>query len=101
LEVRRRAILRVSTRRALTLMQPLPLDGAYPDLTVPVVDCGPPRALAEEIRTEPGPTASASVSYNRCLAGLASHHHKPDWLVDGAIFVEHHPGPVVLNRKGA
>ena len=67
-----------------TLVQPLSLDEAHLDVTVPLVDLGSATAIAREIkrriREETGLTASAGVSYNKFLAKLASDHRKPDGL---------------------
>ncbi len=66
------------------LIQPLSLDEAYLDVTVPLRDCGSATAIAREIRAriraEIGLTASAGVSFNKFLAKLASDHRKPDGL---------------------
>jgi len=70
--------------RYTSLIQPLSLDEAYLDVTVPLVDRGSATAIAEEIRAairaETGLTASAGVSYNKFLAKLASDHRKPNGL---------------------
>ncbi len=70
--------------RHTRLIQPLSLDEAYLDVTVPLVDRGSATAIADEIRAairaETGLTASAGVSYNKFLAKLASDHRKPDGL---------------------
>jgi DNA polymerase-4 len=66
------------------LIQPLSLDEAHLDVTVPLIDLGSATAIAREIkrliREETGLTASAGVSYNKFLAKLASDHRKPDGL---------------------
>jgi DNA polymerase IV len=70
--------------RYTPLIQPLSLDEAYLDVTVPLLDRGSATAIAREIkaaiREETGLTASAGVSYNKFLAKLASDHRKPDGL---------------------
>ncbi|GAA4479739.1 DNA polymerase IV [Gluconacetobacter asukensis] len=70
--------------RYTKLIQPLSLDEAYLDVTVPLVAHPSATAIAEEIRAairaETGLTASAGVSYNKFLAKLASDHRKPDGL---------------------
>jgi len=70
--------------RYTPLIQPLSLDEAYLDVTIPLLDRGSTTAIARElkavIRAETGLTASAGVSYNKFLAKLASDHHKPDGL---------------------
>jgi DNA polymerase-4 len=67
-----------------SLIQPLSLDEAHLDVTVPLLDRGSATAIAREIkvriREETGLTASAGVSYNKFLAKLASGHRKPDGL---------------------
>ncbi len=103
--------------RYTPLIQPLSLDEAYLDVTVPLVDRGSATAIAEEIRAairaETGLTASAGVSYNKFLAKLASDHRKPDGLFVitpkmGAAFVEilpvskfHGVGPATATRMNA
>jgi DNA polymerase-4 len=103
--------------RYTSLIQPLSLDEAYLDVTVPLLDPGSATAIAEDIRTairaETGLTASAGVSYNKFLAKLASDHHKPDGLFVitpkmGPAFVEdlpvgkfHGVGPVTAARMNA
>ena len=103
--------------RYTSLIQPLSLDEAYLDVTVPLLDRGSATAIAEEIRAtvraETGLTASAGVSYNKLLAKLASDHHKPDGLFVitprmGPVFVEQLPvgkfhgiGPVTAARMNA
>ena len=66
------------------LIQPLSLDEAHLDVTVPLIDLGSATAIARDIRTrireQTGLTASAGVSYNKFLAKLASGHRKPDGL---------------------
>ena len=70
--------------RYTTLIQPLSLDEAHLDVTVPLLDLGSATAIALEIKAsildETGLTASAGISYNKFLAKLASDHHKPDGL---------------------
>jgi DNA polymerase IV len=60
--------------RYTTLIQPLSLDEAHLDVTVPLIDLGSATAIAHEIkrliREETGLTASAGVSYNKFLAKL-------------------------------
>jgi DNA polymerase-4 len=103
--------------RYTSLIQPLSLDEAYLDVTVPLVDRGSATAIAEEIRAairaETGLTASAGVSYNKFLAKLASDHRKPDGLFVitpkmGPAFVENLPvgkfhgvGPATAARMNA
>jgi DNA polymerase IV len=101
------------------LIEPLSLDEAYLDVTMPLVDRGSATAIAEEIRgairLETGLTASAGVSYNKFLAKLASDYRKPDGLFVitpsmGPTFVEelsvgkfHGVGPVTaakMNKFG-
>src|SRR5271165_1213639 len=100
--------------RYTSLIQPLSLDEAYLDVTVPLVDRGSATAIAEEIRAairaETGLTASAGVSYNKFLAKLASDHRKPNGLFVitprmGPTFVEdlpiakfHGVGPVTAAK---
>ena len=105
--------------RYTPLIQPLSLDEAYLDVTVPLIDRGSATAIAEEIRAairlETGLTASAGVSYNKFLAKLASDYRKPDGLFVitpqmGPAFVDalpvgkfHGVGPVTaakLNKLG-
>ena len=103
--------------RYTPLIQPLSLDEAYLDVTVPLIDRGSATAIAEGIRAairlETGLTASAGVSYNKFLAKLASDYRKPDGLFVitpqmGPAFVEalpvgHGVGPVTaakLNKLG-
>ena len=99
------------------LIQPLSLDEAYLDVTVPLLDRGSATAIAREIKAailaETGLTASAGVSYNKFLAKLASDHRKPDGLFVitprmGPAFVEDLPigkfhgiGPVTARRMNA
>jgi len=70
--------------RYTPLIQPLSLDEAHLDVTVPLIDLGSATAIAREIkrhiREETGLTASAGVSYNKFLAKLASDHRKPDGM---------------------
>lgn len=70
--------------RYTPLIQPLSLDEAHLDVTVPLIDLGSATAIARElkrlIREETGLTASAGVSYNKFLAKLASDYRKPDGL---------------------
>jgi len=103
--------------RYTALIQPLSLDEAYLDVTVPLIDRGSATAIAEEIRAairaDTGLTASAGVSYNKFLAKLASDHRKPDGLFVitprmGPAFVEdlpvdkfHGVGPVTAARMHA
>ena len=103
--------------RYTSLIQPLSLDEAYLDVTVPLVDRGSATAIAEEIRAairaETSLTASAGVSYNKFLAKLASDHLKPDGLFVitpkmGPAFVEdlavakfHGVGPATAARMSA
>ena len=111
--------IRAVFARYTSLIEPLSLDEAYLDVTVPYVDRGSVTAIAEEIRAairfETGPTASAGVSYNKFLAKLASDYRKPDGLFVitpsmGPAFVEELPvgkfhgvGPVTaakMNKFG-
>jgi DNA polymerase-4 len=103
--------------RYTSLIQPLSLDEAYLDVTVPLLDRGSATAIAEEIRAairvETGLTASAGVSYNKFLAKLASDHRKPDGLFVitpkmGPAFVEdlpvgkfHGVGPATAAKMNA
>jgi len=103
--------------RYTSLIQPLSLDEAYLDVTVPLVDRGSATAIAEEIRAairaETDLTASAGVSYNKFLAKLASDHRKPDGLFVvtpkmGPAFVEdlpiakfHGVGPATAAKMNA
>jgi DNA polymerase-4 len=103
--------------RCASLIQPLSLDEAYLDVTVPLADRGSATATAEEIRStiraETALTASAGVSYNKFLAKLASDHRKPDGLFVitpkmGPAFVEdlpvakfHGVGPATAARMNA
>jgi DNA polymerase-4 len=111
--------IRAIFARYTLLIQPLSLDEAYLDVTVPLIDRGSATAIAEEIRSairlETGLTASAGVSYNKFLAKLASDYRKPDGLFIitpqmGPAFVEalpvgkfHGVGPVTaakMNKLG-
>jgi DNA polymerase-4 len=103
--------------RYTPIIQPLSLDEAYLDVTVPLIDPGSATAIAEQIRAaihaETSLTASAGVSYNKFLAKLASDHRKPDGLFVitpkmGPTFVEdlpigkfHGVGPVTAARMNA
>ena len=70
--------------RYTDLVEPLSLDEAYLDVTLPKK--GPPSAtriaeqLKHDIKAETGLTASAGVSYNKFLAKLASGIDKPGGL---------------------
>jgi DNA polymerase-4 len=70
--------------RYTPLIQPLSLDEAHLDVTMPLIDLGSATAIAREIKRqikeETGLTASAGVSYNKFLAKLASDYRKPDGL---------------------
>ncbi len=70
--------------RYTSMIQPLSLDEAHLDVTLPLIDLGSATAIAREIkdriRAETGLTASAGVSYNKFLAKLASDYRKPDGL---------------------
>ncbi len=70
--------------RYTNLIQPLSLDEAYLDVTIPFINRGSATAIAEEIRaaiwSETNLTASAGVSYNKFLAKLASDYRKPNGL---------------------
>lgn len=104
-------------QRYTPLVQPLSLDEAHLDVTVPLIDLGSATAIAHEIkrkiRDETGLTASAGVSYNKFLAKLASDHRKPDGLFVitprmGPGFVEvlpvakfHGVGPATATRMNA
>src|SRR5215813_362962 len=111
--------IRAIFARYTSLIEPLSLDEAYLDVTVPLMDRGSATAIAEEIRSairlETGLTASAGVSYNKFLAKLASDYRKPDGLFVitpsiGPAFVEalpigkfHGVGPVTaakMNKLG-
>ena len=103
--------------RYTSLVQPMSLDEAYLDVTVPLADRGSATAIAEEIRAairaETGLTASAGVSYNKLLAKLASDNCKPNGLCVitpkmGAAFVEdlpvskfHGVGPATAAKMNA
>ena len=77
-------VIREVFSRYTNLIEPLSLDEAYLDVTLP--KRGPPSAtrLAEQLKcdleAETGLTASAGVSYNKFLAKLASGMNKPDGL---------------------
>ena len=77
-------LIRAVFCRYTDLIEPLSLDEAYLDVTLPKQ--GLPSAtriaaqLKLEIQTETGLTASAGVSYNKFLAKLASGMNKPDGL---------------------
>ncbi len=62
------------------LIEPLSLDEAYLDVTGSRSATRLARAIREEIRAKTGLVASAGVSYNKCLAKLASDLDKPDGL---------------------
>src|SRR6267154_770056 len=79
------------------VIEPLSLDEAYLDVTENLKGIATATEIAMEIRAkiraETDLTASAGVSYNKCLAKLASDHRKPDGLFIitpkmGPIFVE-------------
>jgi DNA polymerase-4 len=76
--------IRAIFERYTSLVQPLSLDEAHLDVTVPLIDLGSATAIAQTIRSliraETGLTASAGVSYNKFLAKLASDYRKPDGL---------------------
>jgi DNA polymerase IV len=96
------------------LVEPLSLDEAYLDVTLP--RRGPPsatliaRAIKQEILEQTGLTASAGVSFNKFLAKVASAMDKPDGLYvvrpeDALAFVAALPierffgvGPVTARR---
>jgi len=65
-------------------VEPLSLDEAFLDVTLPKQDLGSATAIARaiktEIRRETALTASAGVSYNKFLAKIASDFQKPDGL---------------------
>ena len=71
-------------QRYTDLVEPLALDEAYLDVTVPKL--GPPSAtliakrIKDEILSTIGLTASAGIASNKFLAKLASGQHKPDGL---------------------
>ncbi len=77
-------VIRGVFHRYTDLVEPLSLDEAYLDVTVPKQ--GPPSGtriaerIKREIREATGLTASAGVSYNKFLAKLASGMNKPDGL---------------------
>ena len=77
-------IIRAVFYRYTDLVEPLSLDEAYLDVTLPKE--GPPSAtriaeqLKRDIEAETGLTASAGVSYNKFLAKLASGTNKPAGL---------------------
>ena len=64
------------------LVEPLSLDEAYLDVTTNLKGMPLASEIAREIRARilerTGLTASAGISYNKCLAKLASDHRKPD-----------------------
>ncbi|HET6655212.1 MAG TPA: DNA polymerase IV [Gammaproteobacteria bacterium] len=70
--------------RYTDLIEPLSLDEAYLDVTVPKQVLPSATAIAQairhEIRTETGLTASAGVAANKYLAKIASDWDKPDGL---------------------
>ena len=70
--------------RYTDLIEPLSLDEAYLDVTVPRIEAGSAaaigRAIKAAIRQETGLTASAGVSCNKFLAKIASDLRKPDGL---------------------
>jgi DNA polymerase-4 len=79
------------------IIEPLSLDEAYLDVTENLKGIASATQIAEEIRAkiraETGLTASVGVSYNKCLAKLASDHRKPNGLFVitpemGPVFVE-------------
>lgn len=67
------------------IVEPLALDEAYLDVTIPKRKYPSATAIAEEIRSaihnKTGLTASAGVSYNKFLAKCASDYNKPDGLL--------------------
>ena len=77
-------VIRKVFYRYTDLVEPLSLDEAYLDVTLPKK--GPPSAtriagrLKRDLETETGLTASAGVSYNKFLAKLASGMNKPAGL---------------------
>ena len=77
-------VIRKVFYRYTDLVEPLSLDEAYLDVTLPKK--GPPSAtriaeqLKRDIEAETGLTASAGVSYNKFLAKLASGTNKPAGL---------------------
>src|SRR3982074_3651405 len=64
------------------LIEPLPLDEAYLDVTANLKAMASPTAIAEKIRgrisAETSLTASAGISYNKFLAKMASDERKPN-----------------------
>ena len=68
--------------RHTDLIEPLSLDEAYLDITVPKQDLGSATAIAtrirDAIRDETGLTASAGIAPNKFLAKIASDWNKPD-----------------------
>ena len=68
--------------RHTDLIEPLSLDEAYLDVSVPKRDLGSATAIAADIRdairTETGLTASAGIAPNKFLAKIASDWNKPD-----------------------
>src|SRR5690348_11902504 len=70
--------------RHTDLVEPLSLDEAYLDVSVPKRDLGSATAIAEDIRAaireETRLTASAGVAPNKFLAKIASDWNKPDGL---------------------
>jgi len=68
--------------RQTDLVEPLSLDEAYLDVTVPKTDLPSATAIAErvraEIRAETALTASAGIAPNKFLAKIASDWNKPD-----------------------
>jgi len=101
-------------RQYSELVEPLSLDEAYLDVTLPKVPGMSATAVAREIRSnilrEVGLTASAGVSFNKFLAKVGSDHEKPDGLTvirprDAATFIAHLPiekfygiGPVTARK---
>lgn len=77
-------VIREVFHRYTDLVEPLSLDEAYLDVTIPKQ--GPPSGtriaelIKREIEEATGLTASAGVSYNKFLAKLASGMNKPDGL---------------------
>jgi len=77
--------------RYTDLLEPLSLDEAYLDVTVPKQ--GPTsgtllaRRIKQDIKAETGLTASAGVSYNKFLAKLSSGMNKPDGLTVAASWI--------------
>jgi len=68
--------------RHTDLIEPLSLDEAYLDVTLPKQDLGSATAIAavirDAIREETGLTASAGIAPNKFLAKIASDWNKPD-----------------------